>query len=111
MTDHSPVTVYTRPGCRPCKRVLEKLEAADVPYEVVDLSDPAFADALSYITNVLGAKTVPVIITEAGDVYTGYQPDKLKAICDAYGLTLNGESTEGRSPEAPSFAGSEEGAE
>jgi glutaredoxin-like protein NrdH len=95
VTDHPPITVYTAPGCRSCKRVIDTLEASGLDLEVVDLSDPAFADARTYVTEVLGAKSVPVVVSEAYDVIIGYQPDMLNRLIETYryvrGLTSNGE--------------------
>jgi glutaredoxin-like protein NrdH len=88
VTEKPAVTVYTKPSCLSCKRVIAQLEkVADV--EVIDLSDPAFPDAASYVTNVLGAKSVPVIVSDLHGPILGYQPEKLRALIAA--LTSNGE--------------------
>lgn len=94
MTDYPPVTVYTKTRCLPCKRVIGQLEAAKVPFELVDIEDPAFSDARSYVTNVLKAKSVPVIVSDTHPPILGYQPEKLKALIEDYqglSLTSNGD--------------------
>lgn len=74
------IAVYTQPDCRPCKRVVQKLEEAGVNYEVVDITrDLVAAD---YVKRWLNAKSVPVIEAEDGTVILGYQPDQLKTLID-----------------------------
>jgi glutaredoxin-like protein NrdH len=85
----APITVYTRPDCRPCKRVLARLLGAELEFEVVDLSEPVHAEALNYVTNVLKATSVPVIVTDTHDPIIGYQPEKMKSLIRD--LTLNGD--------------------
>lgn len=87
MIDYPPVTVYTQPHCLPCKRVLAKLRGAEIPHEVVDLTEND--DARSYVTNVLKATSVPVVVSDVHPPIIGYHPDKLKALIDALALTSN----------------------
>lgn len=75
--------VYTQPGCLPCKRVINKLLEAGVPIEVVDIS--LHEEAKTYVTQVLGAKSTPVIVSDVMEPILGYQPDKLKELI----VTLN----------------------
>lgn len=89
MTDRQfpAVTVYTNPGCRPCKRVLAKLRGAEIDFHEVDLSLPEHEDARSYVQNVLGASSVPVIVSDVHDPIIGYDPTKLKSLIAALALT------------------------
>lgn len=80
--DYPPVTVYTMPGCYACKRVIKKLADAEVWFEVVDIG--ANSDALSYVKNVLGAQSVPVIQDKDYEVIYGYQPDLLTKLIAKY---------------------------
>jgi glutaredoxin-like protein NrdH len=73
----APVTVYTKPECRACDRVKSQLNAAGIEYEVVDIM--ANEDAYSYVKNVLGAKSTPVVLTD-NRVILGYDPDALKEL-------------------------------
>ncbi|QBJ00242.1 NrdH-like glutaredoxin [Mycobacterium phage Pharaoh] len=75
-TMFTPVTIYTQPGCRPCHRVQEKLEEAGIDYDVVDLTRNE--EARTYVTDVLKAASVPVIVTDVRDPIIGYQPDEVK---------------------------------
>lgn len=99
----SQVTVYTKPGCLPCKRVLAKLLDAGLKHKAIDITtDPK---AYEYVTVQLGAKSVPVVVS-GETVIRGYEPMKLKklierlgseaadakrSISDASALTLNEE--------------------
>lgn len=69
------ITVYSRPQCLPCKRVIDKLAAAGLEFEVVDVSKDA--KAYDYVVNQLGAKSTPVVTSWTHPPILGYQPDKL----------------------------------
>lgn len=71
----APVTVYSRRGCKPCERVKQKLEDADIEYDSVSLD--LNEEARTYVVDVLGAKSVPVIVSDVRDPIIGYQPDEL----------------------------------
>lgn len=95
MTADPPITIYTTPSCRPCKRVIGQLEKSGLEFQVVDLSLPEHADAKTYVTEVLGARSTPVVVSDVHDPIIGYEPLKLKALITAVSLgsslTLNGE--------------------
>lgn len=81
------VTVYTQPGCLPCKRVVSKLQDAGVPVDVVDITeDPVSKD---YVTQVLKANSVPVVEAPGFEVIRGYQPDKLKDLIREWTLPID----------------------
>lgn len=77
---YPPVTVYGQPGCRPCKRTRALLDGAEIDYEYVDLT--VNDDARTYVTSVLKASSVPVVVSDTHDPIIGYQPDKLRALID-----------------------------
>ena len=76
------VTVYSKPGCQPCRLVKMRLEKNDVEFEVKDITeDPA---ALAHV-EFLGYKSVPVVQWEnaegtIGGHFGGYAPDKIDDI-------------------------------
>lgn len=78
MDNYPPVTVYSKPGCLPCKRVLAKLDGAEVPYDLVDLT--MNDDAYTYVTSVLRASSVPVVVSDVSEPIIGYQPDQLREL-------------------------------
>lgn len=77
------ITVYTQPDCRPCKRVIGKLEEAGIDFETVDLSTDALAR--DFVQRAYQAKSTPVVADDAeGSVIVGYQPDKLKTLIERH---------------------------
>ena len=55
------ITIYSTPTCAPCKVAYKRLDAAGIPYEVVDLT--VDADALARLKERLETDTIttPVI--------------------------------------------------
>ena len=74
------VTLYTKPGCQPCKATKRWLDKNDVEYTTKDVSlDPADIAAVKE----LGYEGVPVVIVSTGDPeveihWQGFHPDNLK---------------------------------
>lgn len=82
------ITVYTQPGCRPCKRVVNKIQEAQLPYTVIDVS--VDEDGMEYLRSI-GAKGVPVVRADNGySPIVGYQPDLLKYLLETYQLDNGG---------------------
>lgn len=70
------VTIYSQPGCNPCRMTKKALNRAGVDYKDVDVTtDEA---ALTYIKN-LGYQAVPVIEAN-GEHWFGYNPEKLASL-------------------------------
>ena len=73
------VTLYTSPGCQPCRATKRWLDKNDVVYTVKDVTeDPADLAAVKE----LGYKAAPVVIVSTGDPETeihwqGFHPDNL----------------------------------
>lgn len=77
------ITVYSNPGCQPCRATKKKLESLGLDYDEVHLET---APDLAAMLKDQGLQTAPVVIVENnGDVQTwaGYSPDKLKALAGA----------------------------
>lgn len=74
------VTVYTSPGCQPCKATKRWLDKNGVDYKTIDVSEnPADLAAIKE----LGYKAAPVVIVSTGDPeielhWQGFHPDNLK---------------------------------
>lgn len=69
----SDLTVYTSPGCMPCRATIRKLNQLGIEYARVDVTEDP--DALAFIKS-LGYSQAPVVV--AGDVHwSGYAPDKI----------------------------------
>lgn len=69
-------TVYTKPECIQCDRTQAQLTKHGVPFGIRDVTtDP---EALRYITAELGYRQAPVVVTDDGQHWSGYRPDKIK---------------------------------
>ncbi|WP_341395906.1 glutaredoxin family protein [Arthrobacter sp. G119Y2] len=77
------ITVYTRPGCSPCKLTIRKFEAAGLTPQVVDISTAE--TAVDYISNELGYAQVPVVVYDkdgSEDHWSGLNPDKINQVIE-----------------------------
>ncbi|WP_461171178.1 glutaredoxin family protein [Arthrobacter sp. Z1-15] len=77
------ITVYTRPGCSPCKLTIRKFEAAGLTPQVVDISTAG--TAVDYISNELGYAQVPVVVYDkdgSEDHWSGLNPDKINQVIE-----------------------------
>lgn len=81
---YPPVTVYTRTVCKLCDRVKVQLHEGGVAFEIVNIDLPEFSEARTYVTEVLGAKSVPVIVAHEGTIIRGYRPEQIKRLIDAF---------------------------
>ena len=71
------VTVYTKPACVQCNATYKALDKAGIEYTTVDITeDPAARD---YVMS-LGYLQAPVVVTPAGDHWSGFRPDRIKAL-------------------------------
>lgn len=73
------ITVYSKPNCVQCNATYRALDRAGLPYETVDIS--LDAEALEQVKS-LGYVQAPVVMA-AGDHWSGYRPDKIKALAAA----------------------------
>ena len=78
----APVTVYSQPGCQPCRLVKKRLYDAGIEFEDVDITKNE--DARTYVTEVLGASTVPVIVTDTHDPIVGFRLEQLTELIHDY---------------------------
>lgn len=73
------ITVYTQPGCQPCKATKRWLDKRGISYRTVDVTEsPEDLEAIK----ALGYQSVPVVIVGRGDPETelhwqGFHPDNL----------------------------------
>ena len=76
---NEPLTVYVLPGCMQCTMTKRSLEAAGVPYVLVNLANDQHAVEL---VKQLGYTAAPVVVAGAAS-WAGFQPAKIKAIASA----------------------------
>ena len=73
------VTIYTKPGCQPCRMSKRFLDANGIAHEAIDVvADPS---ALARITE-LGYAQLPVLET-AHAHWSGFDPDKMAGLLAA----------------------------
>lgn len=66
------VTVYTKPGCFPCRKTIEKFQAAGIEPQIVDLTEtPA---ALEYVSEDLGYSQAPIVVIDENFHWSGLNP-------------------------------------
>jgi len=69
-------TLYSKPGCQPCRMTKRLLESENIPHVVIDVTQTP--EALEVVTG-LGYQSLPVIV--AGDQHwNGFRPDRVKAL-------------------------------
>lgn len=74
------LTIYTTPGCTDCNATCKALTRRGMPYRTVDLStDP---EALEHV-RFLGYTQAPVCVTDTGEHWSGFRPDRLTALTRA----------------------------
>ena len=72
-----PITVYTKPACPQCNAVFRTLDKMGVEYHRVDIStDP---EAREYVM-ALGYLQAPVVYIGPDNHFSGFRPDRLRAL-------------------------------
>lgn len=72
-----PVTVYSKPGCAPCRMTKMHLNKAGVDFTEIDLSQDT--EALDKISS-MGYQAAPVVTVGDEDSWSGFRMDKIKQI-------------------------------
>ncbi|HLR96983.1 MAG TPA: glutaredoxin-like protein NrdH [Jiangellaceae bacterium] len=70
------ITVYSKPSCVQCDATKRALNKADIPYDVVDITQDA--RAFEQVKS-LGYTQAPVVVTEQ-DHWSGFRPDKVREL-------------------------------
>lgn len=84
------VVVYTsRSTCVQCALTKRMMDAVGVAFVTVDLSLPGNAAELTYVTKTLGYSTVPIVVVDEHEHWTGFQPDAIKAIAPRAGAAVS----------------------
>ena len=73
---NEPLTVHTLPNCMQCTMTTRALDAADLPYTVIDLTTDARATDLMH---QFGYTSAPVVIARMVS-WSGFQPDWIAKI-------------------------------
>jgi len=71
------VTVYTKPQCIQCDMTKRLMDKIGVEYTTVDIvENPAELDRLIE----MGYRAAPVVVTDDGESFAGFQPDRITAL-------------------------------
>ena len=76
------IVVYTKPACVQCDSTIRALDAAGIVYTTVDLTTDH--DARDYVMNTLGYSSAPIIEVDGDDHWSGFRPDRIKALASAH---------------------------
>lgn len=75
------ITLYTKPGCQPCRITAKKFTDAGIEFNTVDLSEnPA---AVEYVTEELGYQQAPVVVVDDQAHWSGLNPAKIEEVIQA----------------------------
>lgn len=72
------VTVYTKHGCPQCDMTKRVLEGEGVNFNTINVEDDEAA--LNYVKNDLGFSSMPVVVAEGIEPFSGFRPDLLQAL-------------------------------
>lgn len=74
------MTVYSKPACVQCTATYRALDKAGIAYTVVDISQDD--EARDYVL-ALGHLQAPVVVADDGAHWSGFRPDRIKAMVAA----------------------------
>ncbi|WP_299831760.1 glutaredoxin domain-containing protein [uncultured Metabacillus sp.] len=72
------VTVYTKNGCPQCDMTKMVLNGEGIEFELINVDEDLAAR--EYVVNELKLTSMPVVVVEGQEPFTGFQPDKLQSI-------------------------------
>jgi glutaredoxin-like protein NrdH len=72
------VTVYTKHGCPQCDMTKRVLEGEGIKYTAINVQENE--EAMTFVKDVLGLTSMPVVIIDDQEPFTGFRPDKLQEI-------------------------------
>ena len=68
------VIVYTKKKCPQCIMTKQYMDALDIEYETIDVTDNE--EARAYVKS-LGFQTLPVVVAESGEAWFGFRPENI----------------------------------
>jgi glutaredoxin-like protein NrdH len=72
------VTVYTKNGCPQCDMTKRVLEGEGIDYVSINVDENE--EARNYVVEELQLRSMPVVVVEGQEPFTGFQPDKLMSL-------------------------------
>lgn len=75
------ITVYSQPGCQPCRATIRALQTLRIPHQVIDVTEDD--DATEFVLS-LGYLQTPVVVVDDGimESWSGFRPDKIEMLKD-----------------------------
>ncbi|MCA1027063.1 glutaredoxin family protein [Cytobacillus kochii] len=70
--------VYTKNNCPKCEMVKNVLNSNEIEYATINVEEDA--SAFDYLVNTLQMRQLPVIEPEEGEIFSGFDPDKLNGL-------------------------------
>lgn len=74
---NNKVKVYTTIDCPQCMMTKKYMDALDIEYETIDVTDNE--EARAYVKS-LGFQTLPVVVVENGEAWFGFRPENIDLI-------------------------------
>lgn len=71
------ITVYSKPGCMQCNFTKKFLEDNNIPFVAKDVEKDI--EALNEVKS-LGFQSLPVIVADGFEPFTGFRPDVLEKL-------------------------------
>lgn len=71
------LVVYSKPSCVQCTATYRALDAKNIPYRVVDLTE---SDAAMEYVKELGYAQAPVVVVDDQDHWSGFNPIEIDRI-------------------------------
>jgi len=69
------VTVYTKNGCPQCDMTKNVLKGEGIEFTAINVNEDE--EAMHYVKDVLELTSMPVVVVDGQEPFTGFQPDKL----------------------------------
>jgi len=74
----SKVIVYTKNNCPQCDMTKRVLNGEGIDYKAINVEEDTAA--LAYVKDELGFSSVPVIVAEGLEPFSGFRPDMLQKL-------------------------------
>lgn len=72
------ITVYTKYGCPQCDMTKRVLQGEGINFNTINVQEDE--DALNYVKNDLGFTSMPVVVADGIEPFSGFRPDLLQAL-------------------------------
>lgn len=76
------ITVYTKNGCPQCDMTKTVLKGEGIDFKIINVEDDTEEgrEGLHFVKEVLQLSSMPVVIVDGEEPFTGFRPDKLQEL-------------------------------